>query len=160
MPNISNLDVVSGQGIATKAGEVATLAAGKPYTWNGKTTDGFDCSGFVSYVFKQLYPNCGSIFELDVAGFATSNLFTDVAETDKQAGDIVIFPKENGSPNHMGIVYDADSWIGSQSSTGTAKVKFSQNYWKSREKKFRRITRISCASLDAGRGISSSFGVA
>ncbi|MDG0875893.1 C40 family peptidase [Paenibacillus thiaminolyticus] len=27
---------------------------GTPYVWGGTTTEGFDCSGFIQYIFKEL----------------------------------------------------------------------------------------------------------
>jgi cell wall-associated NlpC family hydrolase len=86
---------------------------------------GFDCSGFVSYVFKQLFPNQASSFSMNAAGYVGSSAFDDVDQADIQPGDIIFFPAVNGLPNHIGIVYDKDTWIGSETSTGVAKVKFS-----------------------------------
>lgn len=150
MPQQSEV-TVSGQGIASKADEIRALATGKPYVWGGKTPNGFDCSGFVSYVFKQLFPNQASSFNMDVAGYMSSRAFDDVADGDAQAGDIIIFPAVHGLPNHIGIVYDKDTWIGSQSSTGAAKVKFSNPFWSKRAHKIRRLHVISPASVSMGR---------
>lgn len=143
---------LNGQGIAEKAGEVAKLAAGKAYKWGGKSTDGFDCSGFVSYVFKALYPNQADDFALGAAGFGSSDKFTDVAESDRKAGDLVYFPADGNLVDHVGIVLDEDHWIGSQSSTGVAKVKFSNPWWGKRKRRFRRLGSLSTTALQRGRG--------
>lgn len=151
MANSSGIETVNGQGIVAKAGEVATLMAGKPYTWGGKTLNGFDCSGFVSYVLKQLYPNFGPLLDTNVAGYISSSLFVDVNESDRQPGDIIIFPASGGVPAHIGIVYDDVFWIGSQSSTGVAKVKFSNPWWSTRLRNYRRVNSLSTAAIDLGR---------
>ena len=145
----TNASAVNGTGIATKAKEVAALMAGKPYVWNGKTTDGSDCSGFVSYVFKQLFPNQASQFTMNVAMYITSPLFEDV--TERQAGDIIIFPASGGAVNHIGIVLDSDFWVGSQSN-GVNQVKFTNPYWNARPQKIRRLKAISTLAMALGRG--------
>lgn len=46
----------AGRGIAHRADKVFEIMEGKPYKWGGKNTNGFDCSGFVAYVFEHLFP--------------------------------------------------------------------------------------------------------
>lgn len=150
-PSIT-VTAISGQGIAVKAVEIARLVAGKPYIWGGKTLDGFDCSGYVSYVLKELFPNHSTQFEMNVAGYLKSDLFEDIEETDAKPGDIIIFPASGGHPNHVGIVYDTESWLGSQSS-GVGRVKFSNSWWGRRKRKFRRLKTASTASIEAGREV-------
>jgi cell wall-associated NlpC family hydrolase len=148
---------VSGQGIAQKADDVRILMADKPYIYGGKTTNGFDCSGYVSYVFKQLFPNSGALYQLGAAGFGSSSLFSDVTDTaERRAGDIIYFPPHNGSPAHVGIFFDGATWIGSQSA-GVRKVAFNNPWWGARPKKIRRLAAISVLSMDAGRGVAKPF---
>ena len=149
----TDLSSINGTGIASKAKAVAALMAGKAYVWNGKTLDGFDCSGFVSYVFKQLFPNSASQYTLNVAGYISSTLFEDVSATARQAGDIIIFPASGGAPNHIGIILDTEFWVGAQSS-GVDKVKFSNPYWSARSQKVRRLKIESTAAIALGRGRS------
>jgi cell wall-associated NlpC family hydrolase len=141
---------VNGQGIASTAVDVAATMAGKAYTWGGKTTDGFDCSGFVSYVLNQVFPNAS--YGGDVASYMASKGLADVAEADRKPGDLIIFPASNGMPNHIGIVVDATHWIGCQSSTGVAQVLFTNPFWKARTHKYRRVKGLSTVAMNAGRG--------
>jgi len=144
---------VNGQGIAAKAVEVGTLMAGKAYTWGGKTTDGFDCSGFVSHVLNQLFGN--KTYGGDVAGYMNNGGFDDVAEGDRNAGDLIIFPAHGGMPNHIGIVVDDTHWIGCQSSTGVAQVLFTNVFWKARPHKYRRVKGLSTTAMLSGRGTAA-----
>jgi len=148
----TELSLANGQGIANQAASVANEVSGKPYIWGGKTSDGFDCSGFVAYVLAGLYPNMSARFSTNVAGYMSNDLFDDIDEAERAPGDIIIFPATGGSPNHIGFVYDAKHWIGSQSSTGVAKVKFTNGYWGSRPRKYRRLRPLSIAPLSMGRG--------
>ena len=128
---------VRGTDIVAKALEVMKSAAGKSYTWGGKSTEGFDCSGFVSYVFGSLLPENAAAYQMGAAGFAESNLFATV--TSSLPGDIICFSPAGSTVAHVGIVVDSEGWISSQSSTGVAKVKFSNPYWGGRSKTFRRL---------------------
>ena len=75
---------------------------GTPYVWGGNTPDsGFDCSGFVCYVYKQfniaLPRTSGQQFD---AG-------TPIPYVEAQPGDLILFagPKNGpGNPGHVGIV--------------------------------------------------------
>jgi cell wall-associated NlpC family hydrolase len=157
MPEDQSVAAVSGVGIAAKAVQVANAAAGNPYLWGGKTTAGFDCSGFVSYVFSSVFANASASYQMNVAAYRTSILFDDIEDANEQAGDIVIFPASGGSPNHIGIVLDSLSWIGSQSSTGAKDVKFSNPYWRTRARKIRRPHGLSTVAMNGGRGILTSI---
>lgn len=68
----------TGKGIAHRADKVFEIMEGKPYKWGGKTTNGFDCSGFVEYVFEQLFPEKAAAFKTNVAGFMASPHFEKV----------------------------------------------------------------------------------
>ena len=149
MADMSAAQAVTGQGVAAKAIEVGNAVAGVAYTWGGKSTAGFDCSGFVSYVLTQLFPNAP--FSGDVAGYINSARFVDVEDGERRAGDIVIFPSSGGAVNHIGIVLDDSRWIGSQSSTGVKAVLFSNTYWGGRPRKIRRLVGLSAVAMQLGR---------
>jgi cell wall-associated NlpC family hydrolase len=123
-------------------------SAGKPYTFGGKTTAGFDCSGFVTYVFKQVFSNFVSV---DTNDIQTTGFFT--LTTSPQPGDVIFFPKgtnpyevKKGNkkefPNHVGIVIDQASWIGSQSSTGVAIVKTTNPWFAARITQYYKYSQI------------------
>jgi hypothetical protein len=59
-----------------QAAHAAMIAsAGADYTPNGKTVNGFDGSGFVSYVLQQVFP---AYKHLDTAHIASSDQFYKV----------------------------------------------------------------------------------
>lgn len=120
------------QTLVLQAAEAARIAAaGKDYLFGGNTTAGFDCSGFVIYVFNQAYGE-NTLPDVTADDLRTGGRFPAVAAPGRP-GDLVFFSAIGGTrASHVGIVVDADRWIGSQSSTGVAYVSFANPYWKPR----------------------------
>ncbi len=71
--------------------EVAARYVGTPYVSGGTTPDGFDCSGFVSYVYAQLG------IDLPRTSSAIKGAGTVVSAADAQPGDLI------WSPGHIAI---------------------------------------------------------
>ncbi|UZN04171.1 C40 family peptidase [Cellulomonas sp. S1-8] len=71
--------------------EIAARYVGVPYVSGGSSPDGFDCSGFTSYVYAQLG------ISLPRTSSAQRNAGTVVSRADAQPGDLV------WSPGHIGI---------------------------------------------------------
>ncbi len=107
-------------------------ASGKAYTWGGTSTDGFDCSGFVIYVFNQAY-GTNTLARVTADDLRTGGRFPSVPAPPHPC-DLVFFSQFAGgaAASHVGVVVDTERWIGCQSSTGVAYVKFSNAYWKPR----------------------------
>jgi cell wall-associated NlpC family hydrolase len=139
----------TGLGIARQADKVFEMMERKPYKYGGKSLDGFDCSGFVAYVFQQLFPERKNTFAMSVAGYMKSPDFY-IVDT-PQPGDLIVFRAHSVAPyqgvNHIGIVQNEFGWIGSQSSTGVAFVLFSdKGYWAQRPKFFLRYKHHSVST--------------
>ncbi|RVT95689.1 CHAP domain-containing protein [Rhodovarius crocodyli] len=109
---------------AKKAHEDAAKA---PYTYGGNDTSGFDCSGYVIYVFNKAFGD-NTLQRVTADALRVGGKFT--TEKTPLPGDLVFFSKNKSTASHVGIVLNSDYWIGSQSSTGVAEVKFSNSYWK------------------------------
>ena len=97
--------IVPGKGGATgrtSAGQrvvqIAERFLGLPYVYGGSTPAGFDCSGFTSYVFKQL-------------GYTLNRVSADqihngvpVSKSELMPGDLLLFKKQGASRiHHVGI---------------------------------------------------------
>jgi cell wall-associated NlpC family hydrolase len=70
---------------------------GAPYRWGGITPNGFDCSGFVNYIFDQ------TGIDLPRTTFAMFAVGTPVPNDQLQAGDVVFFQTVSPGPSHAGI---------------------------------------------------------
>ncbi|PLT35777.1 LysM peptidoglycan-binding domain-containing protein [Bacillus sp. V5-8f] len=120
--------------IATVISE-AKKQIGVPYSWAGSSPSGFDCSGFVYYVFKK-------------AGYQISRLssstYFDMGKkvTSPQPGDLVFFsPAENKKHliSHMGIYLGDRQFIHASSSKGVRISSLEETYYQKRFTGFRRL---------------------
>lgn len=73
---------------------------GVPYVWGGTTPAGFDCSGFVQYVYAQM--------DIDITRTATDQLAEGIAvdKEELEPGDLVFFDNTTAEPgivSHVGI---------------------------------------------------------
>lgn len=92
----------------------ARTLLGIKYVYGGSSTKGFDCSGFVGYVFKHF----GIILERasrDMGSYGTA-----VKKADLQPGDLVFFDTNGGlnGINHVGIYIGNNKFIHASSVSG------------------------------------------
>lgn len=98
---------------------------GVPYQWGGTTTAGFDCSGFVYYVFQR---------SQGITLPRTSRLqYTNIglAVTSLSPGDLVFFDTTSGRTgvSHVGIYIGKGQFIHASSSKGVTISNLSNSYW-------------------------------
>jgi len=73
---------------------------GTPYKYGGESTTGFDCSGFVKYVFKKFG------FELPHSSAMMANSGEEKSKDIAEMGDIIVFKGRSSSTvGHVGIVF-------------------------------------------------------
>ncbi len=108
--------------------EVASKQLGAPYRWGGTSPAGFDCSGFVSYVYK----NAGLSISRDLWGQLQAG--PRIKQANLLPGDVVFF--ENTYTiglSHNGIYIGGGRFIHAASErVGVIVSSLSENYWAAR----------------------------
>lgn len=100
---------------------------GAPYRNGGSDPSGFDCSGFVQYVFKQH----GLALPREVR--EQFSFGEKVKVQDAHTGDLIFFSTEGKGATHVGLVVDRDEFVHAPSARGVVRVEhFSERYWSRR----------------------------
>ncbi|MBV5327801.1 MAG: C40 family peptidase [Chlorobium sp.] len=97
------------------------------YRWGGQTPAGFDCSGFVRYMF-------GKVFQMHLprSSREMAAIGSKVNRSELQPGDLVFFGTKGGRINHVGIFVGNDTFMHSSLSKGITEDKLQQNYYDKR----------------------------
>ena len=107
---------------------------GTPYRNGGSDPSGFDCSGFVWYVFGQhgirVARTVGEQYREGV----------DVSAETLQPGDLLFFNTQGPGASHVGMAIGGDEFVHAPSSRGEVRVeRMSAPYWSSRYVGARRV---------------------
>ena len=107
----------------------AISLTGVKYKYGGTSPDtGFDCSGFVRYVFSQ-----AANLTLPPTARAISQIGKSVQKNELQPGDLVFFNTLKSAFSHVGIYVGDNKFIHSPRAGGTVRVENMQNsYWAKR----------------------------
>jgi len=107
---------------------------GSPYRNGGSDPRGFDCSGFIWYVFGQhgirVPRTVGELFREGVP--------VDVGAI--EAGDLLFFATDSTAVSHVAMAIGSDSFVHAPSARGEVRVeRLGSQYWSSRFVGARRI---------------------
>ncbi|ARK22420.1 C40 family peptidase [Sporosarcina ureae] len=123
-------------GKTTSITKTATSLTGIKYRYGGTTRAGFDCSGYVGYVFKQN--------DLKVA--RTSRDMYASGRTVKKAslrnGDLVFFNTTGRGVSHVGIYVGNGKFAHASTSKGVRVDRVNDSYWGKRYMGAKRVAGI------------------
>lgn len=106
---------------------------GTPYKWGGTTIQGFDCSGFIRYVFNQFET------KLPRTSKSQAQVGTKVDKHELRPGDLVFFNTDGKGISHAGIYIGEGKFAHSSSSRGVSISKLSDSYYEKRYVTARRV---------------------
>jgi len=105
--------------------EFAKQYLGVPYVWAGQGPSGFDCSGFVYYVYSN--------FGIKVPRMADEQYYSGEVVSKLQPGDLVFFTTYEPGPSHVGIYIGNNNFIHASSAAGEVTItSLSAPYYSSR----------------------------
>ncbi|MDF2958528.1 MAG: cell wall lytic [Paenibacillus sp.] len=105
---------------------------GTSYSWGGRTPNGFDCSGYVGYIFQLngvKLPRT-SVEMFDKAGERVNDL---------KEGDLVFFAEGNKT-SHVGIYLGNEQFISAANSYGVSVASLTTGYWSKKYVGAKRVT--------------------
>jgi cell wall-associated NlpC family hydrolase len=129
----------------------ALSQTGVKYKYGGNSPEGgFDCSGFVRYVFQQ-----AANLTLPHGARAISQLGQTVTQRELKPGDLVFFNTVRSTFSHVGIYIGNNRFIHSPSAGSAISVTdMGDSYWAKRFTGARRLDAKELASLEANGGKS------
>lgn len=122
-PSAAALNGTSANSTAERIIATAKKYIGVPYLWGGTTPSGFDCSGFLQYVFRQNGINLLRTSKQQYTmGFG-------VSKANLQKGDLVFFQTGSNGISHVGMYIGNGQFIHASSSNGVTISSLSNSYW-------------------------------
>jgi len=127
---------------------------GVKYKYGGINPDsGFDCSGFVRYVFQE-----AANLTLPHGATAMSQIGTKVSEKELQPGDLVFFNTMKSVYSHVGIYVGNNRFIHAPSAGSSISVAdMNDSYWSKRYTGARRVDAKELANTDLGNQQNKSL---
>lgn len=115
--------------------QTALSLLGTPYRFGGVTPEGFDCTGFVNYVYRN---SAGIALPRESHDLVQAG--EPVTAADLRPADIVYFRIERQKPLHVGIYLGDGKFIHAPSTRGKVNIQSLRlDYWRSRYLGARRI---------------------
>lgn len=117
MTVLRELDIQSSRDQAPNrlAKQITSLAkqlSNVPYVWGGSSPNGFDCSGYIYYIFHY--------FNLELPRMADEQyeVGLSIKRSELQEGDLVYFSTYLPGPSHVGLYIGGNKFIHASSAAG------------------------------------------
>ncbi|WP_409272394.1 LysM peptidoglycan-binding domain-containing protein [Neobacillus sp. SCS-31] len=122
-----------GNNITSTVISLGKSVIGTPYVWGGSTIEGFDCSGFIYYVYNQ----AGN----QLVRHSAEGYYNRSYEVDKPvAGDLVFFENTyKKGISHMGIYLGDNLFLHADAVIGVTITSLDDPYYKARFESFKRF---------------------
>jgi cell wall-associated NlpC family hydrolase len=113
--------------------KTAEQQKGVRYVWGGTSRSGFDCSGFVRFVFSK------HNIKLPRTSIEQWRVGKNISRSNKAPGDLVFFKTRNARVSHVGIYKGENAFIHASSGGGKIRVDKIEGYYASRYAGARRV---------------------
>ena len=125
----------SGIGVYGDVVSKALAQKGVKYVWGGQSPSGFDCSGFIHYIYNQ---SGVSMSRTNVVGYYSRSAHID----NPVPGDLVFFDNTyQKGLSHMGIYLGNGNFVHAGSS-GITVANVNDSYWKSKFNSYKRLYEV------------------
>ncbi|WP_294345602.1 NlpC/P60 family protein [Prosthecochloris sp.] len=120
--------------------ETISTLLGTDYHYGGESVRGFDCSGFVQYIYKDTFEA-----HLPRTSRQLSKIGAKISPGKLRRGDLVFFKLNSHQIDHVGIYLDRNLFVHASSSRGVTMGNLDERYYKKRFVKAVRLLEIKAS---------------